>query len=509
MAETGRNVPPPAQATTTETTEPQQNSLEERVAALESATTENNGYLQRILSLLSKGTEEVELSTPGSSQQPPAINQSVTEGKKPLHIRVIDEHERYVFNPEEPGVLANKPSHISLNIKNPEQQIKTKGMEYEMEERHQSNSPNTFIPRPKIELQTFDGENPRGWVRRCQKYFSIFAIPEFQKMEIASMYLVGKAETWFDGYIMQKNKATWHEFTTDLCHRFCNKNFNDIIEDFNKLVQKGTVEEYQEKFELQPYMLQHNASLGEDYFISTFVSGLKEKLRHKNKKLKYSSKSPYQPQPLLQKTSHSSTSQKPVVTLPPNKQTLLDYRRSHNLCFKYGNKFTPGHQCKTKQLNLMEEDIGSGKEENSEEEMQEMGEMQQDEELEISINALTGSSGYNTLRLQGLVKGKTLNVLVDSGSTHSFVNPRWAKEGVEVMQTPPLTITVANGEKLYSTAMSKLLSWKMQGHSFEHDFRVLQMGGRDMVLGVDWMKKYNPVTMDFNEMTLKFSKEKQ
>ncbi|KAE8701941.1 hypothetical protein F3Y22_tig00110503pilonHSYRG00217 [Hibiscus syriacus] len=44
----------------------------------------------------------------------------------------------------------------------------------------------------------------------------------------------------------------------------------------------------------------------------------------------------------------------------------------------------------------------------------------------------------------------------------------------------------------------------MQGHSFIHDFRLLQLGGSDMVLGVDWMKMFSPILMDFNNMTLSF-----
>ena len=76
-------------------------------------------------------------------------------------------------------------------------------------------------------------------------------------------------------------------------------------------------------------------------------------------------------------------------------------------------------------------------------------------ELEISINALTRSVGHSTLRIQGNIKGKPINVLVDSGSTHSFIVPRWAKEGMELLHTNPLSITVANGEKLYSTAKCK------------------------------------------------------
>ena len=75
-----------------------------------------------------------------------------------------------------------------------------------------------------------------------------------------------------------------------------------------------------------------------------------------------------------------------------------------------------------------------------------------EDNLEISINALTGNVGHNTIRIQGTIKGRTVSELIDSGSTHSFVTARWAKDGVEMVHTNPLTITVANGEKLYSTA---------------------------------------------------------
>lgn len=46
------------------------------------------------------------------------------------------------------------------------------------------------------------------------------------------------------------------------------------------MVQKGTVEDYQEKFEeLRAYMLQYNPHLEKGYFMSSFLSGLKEELK--------------------------------------------------------------------------------------------------------------------------------------------------------------------------------------------------------------------------------------
>ena len=65
-----------------------------------------------------------------------------------------------------------------------------------------------------------------------------------------------------------------------LCERFSGKGSLDIVEEFNKLQQKGTVEEYEEKFEeLKTLMLTRNPKLDKSYFVSSFVSGLKNEIK--------------------------------------------------------------------------------------------------------------------------------------------------------------------------------------------------------------------------------------
>jgi hypothetical protein len=44
------------------------------------------------------------------------------------------------------------------------------------------------------------------------------------------------------------------------------------------------------------------------------------------------------------------------------------------------------------------------------------------DELSVSLHALTGLCGANTMQLMVHIGGKQLLVLVDSGSTHSFVH---------------------------------------------------------------------------------------
>jgi len=51
-------------------------------------------------------------------------------------------------------------------------------------------------------------------------------------------------------------------------------------------------------------------------------------------------------------------------------------------------------------------------------------EKQMSRELELSLHAMDGSSSPKTLRLLGQVKRKLVSILLDTGSTHNFIDPR-------------------------------------------------------------------------------------
>ena len=129
--------------------------------------------------------------------------------------------------------------------------------------------------------------------------------------------------------------------------------------------------------------------------------------------------------------------------------------------------------------------------------------------MEISINALAGGSEYKTIKLKGLVKGRTITALIDSGSTHCFLDAQLASNLKLVSSGPPLVVKVANGEKVQSSSLAKPVVWRMQGYEFQHQFNTLKLGGCDMVLGVDWLARFSPMEFDFKGLSVKFRKGKQ
>lgn len=91
-------------------------------------------------------------------------------------------------------------------------------------------------------------------------------------------------------------------------------------------------------------------------------------------------------------------------------------------CFKCGDKWSPGHQCKGRTLHNIE---GEFPEDYGEEEVTaKPGYEEEGAEEEVTLNSISCHSPSNTLKLTATVKGSEVQVLIDSGSTNSFVDPR-------------------------------------------------------------------------------------
>lgn len=110
----------------------------------------------------------------------------------------------------------------------------------------------------------------------------------------------------------------------------------------------------------------------------------------------------------------------------------------------------------------------------------------------------------------GSVKRGSLNILVDSGSTHNFLDFYKAKRmGYTADQITPVLVAIANGEKLVCREVCQNLRWEIQGHEFMSDVFLLRLGGCDMVLGVEWLATLGDIVWNFQELTMKFSHKGQ
>ncbi|KAL5727540.1 hypothetical protein ACHQM5_000724 [Ranunculus cassubicifolius] len=125
--------------------------------------------------------------------------------------------------------------------------------------------------------------------------------------------------------------------------------------------------------------------------------------------------------------------------------------------------------------------------------------------ISISLNALVGSTSFQTLQLTGRIKNRNISMLVDSGSTHNFLDAGTAKAlGCTVIPTSPHSVTVVGGGTLQCSTCCPSFTWEIQGSTFVSDVRILPLGGCDLVLGVQWLREISPVLMDFTSLQMEF-----
>ncbi|KAM7497180.1 hypothetical protein LguiA_021594 [Lonicera macranthoides] len=427
----------------------------------------------------------------------------------------------------------------------------------------------TNYKAPKYEFPKFDGDDDViDWLQQCNCFFLINPMPMNERVMFTSLYLSGKARKWL--FIRFKSLAdvSWELFKKEITKRFANQGYYNVVADLHELKQAGSVEEYQNKFEdLRNQVLEKESNMTETYFISAFIGGLQPELKNfvymlkpstledavtlarlqesgfnsllakaktsSNSKQNAPSPATYRSyqtanQPTTTQftykpstTTYSPTT-KPDTKTPslPNKFTTpnavvpvkkitpaeMQARREKGLCYNCDEQYTYGHKCKRPQVYHI-----SGEEEKieSDGEMQpEPDEPPTDDNLGISMHAIAGGAPCQTLVLQGQSKKVPLSILVDSGSSHNFLDPLTAKQtGCKVIPTTNLQVTIADGSKTSSKAYCPDFQWCVQGEEFTTNMRILPLGGYNMILGVDWLKKFGPVTLDLNNLTMNVMKE--
>ena len=112
------------------------------------------------------------------------------------------------------------------------------------------------------------------------------------------------------------------------------------------------------------------------------------------------------------------------------------------------------------------------------------------------------------MRLRALVGDQVMLLLVDSGSTHTFVNSAFAlRAGCTVQDTESVTVRVAKGDTLQSNKQVAQLQWWCQGNTFSTDMRLLELEAYDAVLGVDWLARFSPMKCHWGLKTMEFRHE--
>lgn len=131
---------------------------------------------------------------------------------------------------------------------------------------------------------------------------------------------------------------------------------------------------------------------------------------------------------------------------------LRAYRRARGLCQRCAEKWSRDHQCPaTVQLHALQEvwDLYPMGDDESAVVPDQTNDTEEQLFVAVSVVAVRGSESLHTINFHGLIQGKEALVLVDLGSSHSFVSSALASSLTGVVNMPnSVMVQVADGSCL-------------------------------------------------------------
>lgn len=389
---------------------------------------------------------------------------------------------------------------------------------------------------PKMAFPKFEGDNPRIWKDKCLAYFKLFDLPPNLWATMASLNMDGIAAKWLQVYKQKQVVADWESFIQAVESKFGDNDYREALTQLLELQQTDSLETYMASFEELQYQLSmHNNGLDELFFVTQFIKGLKAEvssvvqsqvpdtlqramlLAKIQQQMLDRAKAKWQKNadsPKYQSTYHKTEAkgQSPSNQLWKERQ-VRDYRKANGLCFYCGETFDAQHKnnCKKRpqlqpQLNaLVLNDLDVVL---TDEVLNQLAveDALAEDFCQLSLNALAGTEKGEAMKFRALVKNKVMLVLVDSGSTHSFISQNFLSTvGLSTQSIPAKQVRLANGDILISDQWVPHMDCWTNGHILHSDMRVLNLGVYDAILGYDWLKAHSPMVCNWEAKRLEFS----
>jgi hypothetical protein len=125
--------------------------------------------------------------------------------------------------------------------------------------------------------------------------------------------------------------------------------------------------------------------------------------------------------------------------------------------------------------------------------------IQQDETMEdmdnkmpriyVSLNNKQEEFQSHVIDVEGMINNRPLVILIDLGSSHSYVDPR-VVESLHLMRSKhekSWLVQLATGTKRKVIELVKSCSVDMKGMSTKDELNILPLGSYDCLIGMDWL----------------------
>ena len=164
-------------------------------------------------------------------------------------------------------------------------------------------------------------------------------------------------------------------------------------------------------------------------------------------------------------------------------------KRVKGLCFRCDEKFSPGHRCKHKSLQVLTvcDEEESGRE--AEKEDVEEQERPHLDVAEVSLNSVVGFTPNHTMKIIERIGEQNVVVLIDSGATHNFISNKVVDRlGLCLTDIGSFGVVMGTRKVEKSKEICRGLILLLPGVQVVKDFLPLDLGSTDVILGMKWLQ---------------------
>eukprot|EP00253_Pinus_taeda_P012385 PITA_12385 len=343
-------------------------------------------------------------------------------------------------------------------------------------------------------MRKFDGSHPVAWIAQMEQYFSLNNILDDEThLMVGSMYLDNERWQWWEWH-QRCNTAfrTWDKFKKSLTDYFDQD--SAFLGRLTNLRQTGTVDEYITASEALAF---RTRGLLDVFYTECFISSLKEAIKAHVQL--------HHPPTWLEDCKVARDMERALAALATRPNFIAKCRTSQT----HNTTQTLKVQKEPKFFQIDAIDYSSSEEDPPLEEPEAVEEDNHKENVPdepvISLHALAGISSPQTLKFRGFIKHCPVVVLIDSGSTHNFIHQKVA-EAVHcfVRSVSNFQVQIADGGTMKCEGRCENVKLQMGDYQLKTHMFSIHMVGCDIVLGAEWLRTLGPITMDFQELYMRF-----
>ncbi|KAL0546676.1 hypothetical protein IC582_016588 [Cucumis melo] len=388
-------------------------------------------------------------------------------------------------------------------------------------------------------MPVFAREDPDSWLFRVERYFEIHKLSDSEKMLVSTISFDGPALHWYRSQEEREKFLSWSNLKERLLVRFRSSRDGTILGKFLWVKQETTVDEYQNLFDKLVTLLSDVLdSVVEDTFMNGLFSwiraevvfcrpkGLAEmmevaqlvenrELIQNKANLNGFAGGKYPPQSTAnnRETTNGINDNKGNTTFPMRTITLrssnnteickdtnsrrlpdaeFQARKEKGLCFRCNVKYSADHKCKMKELRELKMFVV----------------IKEGEEYEIIEENTIEEKTLAVLQVKGKLQGREVFILIDCGATHNFISEKLVKSlQLPIKETADYGVilgskTARQGKGVCEDVEIQLMNWTVK-----KEFLPLELGGVDVVLGMQCLHSLGVTVVDWKNLTLTFSSE--